>query len=471
MKILMAHYRSAPEDPRSLEADAEDSAGTDGVSLEMMKRMKLLREMGHDVAVVSALPCATYPVPSLEYESSEVLKINRNLFGGTIADFEDERALARAFNEMADRIRQDLDGVFSTYRPDLLLVHNMLCLPVHPAATVALTDLLGSTGCPCSATHHDIVSEGAYKFSSTCELARDLLARYFPPTGGNIKIKHNTINTRNKVALKSRGIDASVVHDSMDFEAAPSDDERERLRKVIREKYGIGPSDVVLLFAARIVSNKQAEIAARLTRAVGRRRHDLAGKRLYNGRTFTDESRIMFIIAGRPERTFLDYRDRLFRLCDELGIDWKYVGGDVRVMRDERKGLFALFPDMYSIADVVLYPSGWEGFGNQLIEAFQNRLPAAVFEYPVFVEDIKPKGFEVISLGSSVLEERDALGLVQVPEDVLERAADEVISVLADPGRYGRMTETNFELGRRCFGYSALRAHLEEVLSWALRFR
>jgi glycosyltransferase involved in cell wall biosynthesis len=48
--------------------------------------------------------------------------------------------------------------------------------------------------------------------------------------------------------------------------------------------------------------------------------------------------------------------------------------------------------------DLVVYPTGWEGFGNQLIEAFAAGLPSIVFEYPVYREDIGPKGFEIVSL-------------------------------------------------------------------------
>ena len=74
------------------------------------------------------------------------------------------------------------------------------------------------------------------------------------------------------------------------------------------------------------------------------------------------------------------------------------------------------------MADFVLYPSAWEGFGNQLLEAFAVGLPAAVFEYPVFKEDIAPKGVRVVSLRDTTLLERDYMGLAQIPLEVLTRA-------------------------------------------------
>ena len=43
-------------------------------------------------------------------------------------------------------------------------------------------------------------------------------------------------------------------------------------------------------------------------------------------------------------------------------------------------------------SDFVTYPSLWEGWGNQLLEALRARLPLMLFEYPVYQADIKSKG-------------------------------------------------------------------------------
>ena len=100
-----------------------------------------------------------------------------------------------------------------------------------------------------------------------------------------------------------------------------------------------------------------------------------------------------------------------------------YVGSDVRPYRSEEDGIYALYPDMYAIADFVLYPSGWEGFGNKLLEAIAAGLPVAAFEFPVFNEDIAPKGVRMVSLGDTILPDWDERGLVRVPDRVLKEAA------------------------------------------------
>jgi glycosyltransferase involved in cell wall biosynthesis len=175
----------------------------------------------------------------------------------------------------------------------------------------------------------------------------------------------------------------------------------------------------------------------------------------------------VLVLAGRPERAFIDYQKKVFDLFDTLKIAWKYVGGDVRPYRSEDEGLYALYPDFYAMADFVLYPTGWEGFGNQLLEAFASGLPVAVFEYPVFKEDIAPKGVKVVSLGDKLIPDRDCMELVHIPVEELTRAAREIMAILTCPEQLPGITDHNIMIGKRCFSFDMLRAHLDEVLTWA----
>jgi hypothetical protein len=151
--------------------------------------------MGHDVAICSAYEWAEYPVPGLEFDSDDVARTVSQLFGGEAVDPPPEPDIVREFDESKMELKRRLAGVVEDFRPDLLFVHNVLCLPVHPAATAGLTELLRETGLPCVAIHHDVLSEGAYKFGPTGEFARSILERYYPPAMPNLS--HWTINTRN----------------------------------------------------------------------------------------------------------------------------------------------------------------------------------------------------------------------------------------------------------------------------------
>ncbi|MCK4963963.1 MAG: hypothetical protein KAS54_02700, partial [Dehalococcoidia bacterium] len=408
-----------------------DSAGTDGVSLEIAKRQALLEAMGHQVAICSAYDWADFPIPALEFDRGEVVMLVRNLFGPGIIDFASEAEIRSTFDVSRLELKRQLGKVIEDFAPDLLFVHNVLSLPIHPVATVSLTELLREMQLPCAAIHHDILSEGAYKFTPTCDLAKLILEGYYPPRMPNLR--HWTINTRNKRGLGEKGVDAEVIHDTMDFDQRLEPRERVRIRARLRAKYGIEAHDVVLFAGARIVPNKQTELAGHLTAVLQSLRQEMIGKRLYHGEVFSDRSRVVLVLAGRPERAFIDYQKKLFKLFDTLKIVWRYAGDDVRPYRSEDEGLYALYPDLYAMADFVLYLTGWEGFGNQLLEALAAELPVAVFEYPVFKEDIAPKGVSVVSLGDTLLSERDNMGLVEIPLEVLTRAAREMTTILTSP--------------------------------------
>jgi glycosyltransferase involved in cell wall biosynthesis len=467
MKILIWHFRSAPADASKLGAndDPNDSAGTDGVSLEMMKRRNMLESMGHTVAISSAYDWSEYPIAELEFDTPEVMTLMNNLFGSGIVDYADESELNAAFDASVTQLTTAYRQVIDDFAPDMVFVHNILCLPIHPAATVALANVLQSSRIPCVAIHHDILSEGAYKFTPTCKLAEKLLETAFPPQFETLA--HWTINTRNQTALAARGIDAAVIHDTIEFDDVLDDADRQRIRESLRTKFGVRPQDVVLLVGARIVPNKQIELAARVVAEFNSQRSRLEGRSLPGGATFTPDSKIYLILAGRPERAFDGYRDNLYQLFDEAEIDWAYAGDLVRPIRNEQQELYALFPDVYAMADMVVYPTGWEGFGNQLIEAFAAGLPSIVFEYPVYKEDIGPKGFEIVSLGDELLQEHDDREFVRLSAEIVAKAAGEALELLANPEAYDRVTKLNAELGGRHFGPHVLRDHLASSLAWA----
>jgi glycosyltransferase involved in cell wall biosynthesis len=469
VRVLIVHFRSAPARDKGgqmgAEVEALDSAGTDGVSLEIAKRRGILESMGHHVAVCSAYGWADFPVPALEFDREDVAKLVRNLFGTGIEDFSGEAELRAAFDLSRAQLKQHLKGVVDDFRPDLIFVHNVLSLPVHPAATVALAEVLRETGLPCAAIHHDVHSEGAYEFTATGGFASELLEGYFPPRMPNLS--HWTINTRNQGYLREKGFDAGVIHDTMDFDHRLESGERVRIRAHLRAKYGIGDSDIVLLAAARIVPNKQTELAGRLTSVMQHLRGEMVGKKLYSGETFMESSRIVLVVAGRPERGFTDYKEKVFESLDLLRVPWVYAGDSVRPHRVEREDLYALYPDFYTLADFVLYPTRWEGFGNQLLEAFAAGLPVAVFEYPVFKEDIAPKGVAVVSLGDTLLPQGSHRALVDIPIEILAQAASEISTILTSPAKYRDIVDNNLLVGRRYFGFDVLRSHLRDALRWA----
>jgi glycosyltransferase involved in cell wall biosynthesis len=470
LKVLIIHFRSAPSPdwkPHNADRTQEqiDSKGTDGVSLEMKKRRQLLEEMGHEVAVASAYEWAEYPIPALEFDSVETRTLMSNMFQAK-NDFTDVQELKAEFNKSVTMLEQEFTLTIESFSPDIIFVHNIFCLPIHPAATVSLINVLNKTKIPCTAIHHDILSEGAYKFEPQFDLAEKILKECYPPAMPNLS--HWTINSRNQMALKSKGINAKIIHDTMDFTERLNDADHNKLRSEIRSRTNIAKGDIVLFMGARIVPNKQIEIAGQLTASLQSQKEKLLDQTLYNGVKFTEKNQITMVIAGRPEAGFVDYRQKLFNYLDSLNISWKYAGDIVRPLRSGKEGFYALYPDMYTIADFILYPTGWEGFGNQLLEAFAAGLPAAVFEYPVFKEDIGPKGVQIVSLGDKIIETSN--GLVRISDEVINNAAEEIMSLLCSTLKYNQMAANNYEIGKNYFGFDVQRAHLNASLEWACSY-
>lgn len=114
-----------------------------------------------------------------------------------------------------------------------------------------------------------------------------------------------------------------------------------------------------------------------------------------------------------------------------------------------REGGSSSLKDVYPHADLVTYPSAFEGFGNAFLEAIYYRKPILVNRYPVFLVDIEPKGFDLITIDGYLT---DAV-LAQVKE------------VLSNPERRQRMVERNVEIARKYFSFQILRKELAGLIS------
>jgi len=104
--------------------------------------------------------------------------------------------------------------------------------------------------------------------------------------------------------------------------------------------------------------------------------------------------------------------------------------------------------DIYPHADLVTYPSDYEGFGNAFLETIYFRKPIVVNIYSVYQMDIKPKGFQAVELQGYV-----------TPEAV-EKARE----ILLNPAAAKEMTDHNYELGRMHYSYSTLEIKLSALL-------
>ena len=234
----------------------------------------------------------------------------------------------------------------------------------------------------------------------------------------------------------------------------------------LRDRLSISKNDIVFLHATRVTERKAIEIAIKVVGEVNRRRHKLYGK-LYNGKCFGENDKIVMIVPGliEAERRYVDFLKKVAR---EEDVEIKWCNSIMSAKRVERgsEKLYSLW-DMYAISDMITYTSILEGWGNQFLEGIFSKKSMVVFEYPVYITDIKPLGFTVISLGGTYNHVLDSEGLehIEIPEEKIISAAEEAIRVLKSSEEYYERVEKNFELGEKYLSYEVLEKRIYELLS------
>jgi glycosyltransferase involved in cell wall biosynthesis len=231
---------------------------------------------------------------------------------------------------------------------DLVIVENLCSLPINPdAASLAATVLDAHVG-RVVFHHHDLPWQRAGL-----------------PTPPNVpphrpNSLHVTINDHSRVQLENRGFDAVTLRNAFDLDPSPGDGDR------TREEFGFAPTDVVLLQPTRAIPRKNIPAAIEFAAELARRapRWDL---RLW--------------VTGPAED---GYDDVCARLVAESEVP-------VTV------GRAASAPDAYAAADLILFPSTWEGFGNPVIESIAHRRPIAVGHYPV-LDELRAFGVLLLSI-------------------------------------------------------------------------
>jgi glycosyltransferase involved in cell wall biosynthesis len=146
-----------------------------------------------------------------------------------------------------------------------------------------------------------------------------------------------------------------------------------------------------------------------------------------------------------------EYHDALKEIADHETVDLRFCAdrmGEQRGTDDQGRKVYTL-ADFYAAADFITYPSLYEGFGNALLEAFYYRKPVLVNRYSIFITDIEPKGFQVITMNGYLT--RDVVGRVE--------------RVIHDQDYRNAMVNHNYDLGTRFFSYSVLRRGLRVLVT------
>lgn len=200
--------------------------------------------------------------------------------------------------------------------------------------------------------------------------------------------------------------------------------------------------------ATRIIPRKGVELSIDFVTELKKKMNQLRLKEIYNGKKIRKNAEITLILAGYAEDEKRDYLYKLKSKTYDNRVRTFFLSDNVKAERSfsNREKIYSLW-DAYVHADIITFPSIWEGWGNQFIEAVFAKKPVVLFEYPVFKQDIKSKGYEYISLGDK-LSQRDEVGFLKLPQENIAKAADQTVEWLLDKNTTKKL-EKNFKIGKR----------------------
>jgi glycosyltransferase involved in cell wall biosynthesis len=394
-------------------------AGTDGVSMETFKWVQVLERNGYEcyffAGELDTPPERSFLEPKAHFEHHDIMEINSSCFGPTTR----KTSLSERIQGLKDELKSRLYEFCNKFGVGLLIPENALTIPLNIPLGLAITELLAETGIPTVAHHHDFSWE---RKRFLINAVQDYLQRAFPP---NLQsIRHVVINSAASRQLSYRtGISNVVIPNVYDFANPPPPPPNGTL---LREELGFKDGDLFILQPTRIVPRKWIERAVELVSLMG-----------------IDKPRLVISHEAGDEGDL--YEQRVTEYARRLGVELIYVGDKVgtahcfRALCDKKYSI----DDAYQNADLVTYPSGYEGFGNAFLEAIYFKKPIVVNRYSIFVEDIEPCGFDVIPFESFVTSE------------VVGR-----IRSFLEPEHLGPATEKNYEVGREHFSYEVLERKL-----------
>ncbi len=398
-------------------------AGTDGVSLETFKWYHVLERNGYEcyffAGQLETPPERSYVEPKAHFEHPEIQEIQSECFGRRVR----RPSLSSKVHELRQFLKTKLYLFYKTFNPDFLIVENALAIPMNVPLGMAITEFIAETGVPTIAHHHDFAWERD-RFL-ICAI-QDYVHYAFPPA--HPSIRHVTINSNASRQLSfRRGLSNVVVPNVFDFAHPPKESgKKNQLRKML----GFEDDELFILQPTRVVPRKWIERAIELVYLM-----DLPRPRLVISHKSGDEGTL--------------YETRVKEYADRLGVDLIFIGDLVGAARSFKSNSTHEFTidDVYQAADLVTYPSGYEGFGNAFVEAVYFKKPIVVNRYSIFIEDIEPIGFDVISFDGFVTRE----------------IVEEVKRFLESDARHASL-EKNYHLGQTYLSYEVLEQKLLSII-------
>lgn len=422
MDTLVIYRRS----PKRLGFLSTRFHGTDGVTLEARKWAQVLEAQGHQcfwfAGLLDTPARQSHLAPLAFFNHPEVNGIQERLFGVTTRS----RPVTEAIHAMKSRLKDEIYRFIQAFDLEVLIPQNILAIPMHVPLGLAMTEVIAETGLPVIAHHHDFAWE---RERFTVNAVGDCLQAAFPPTLHGIE--HVVINSMAQKELARRfGLGSTIIPNILDFETPPPglDDYNAGLRAEI----GLAAEDILILQPTRVVARKGIEHAIELVRRL-------------------EDPRAKLVISHPAGDEGSAYMQLLRERIDDARIDVRFIAdrvGENRGQTADGRKIYTLF-DVYPHADLITYPSLYEGFGNAFLEAVYFRKPVVVNTYAVYARDIDPLGFKTIEMS----------------QVITRSVVDQTREVLANKPLREEWAETNYQLALKYFSYAVARRKLAARLA------
>jgi len=332
-------------------------------------------------------------------------------------------SITKKIHQVKNRLKEQIYKFIRDFKIELLIPENTLTIPLNIPLALAITEVIAETGIITIAHHHDFFWERKRFLINSIW---DYLNMAFPPHLPSVK--HVVINSSqdNQLSLRT-GISATIIPNMMDFDNPPSFDD---YSSDIRESLGFKTDELLILQPTRVVKRKGVEHSIELVSRLG--------------------MKAKLVISHASGDEGYGYEKRVRDFSSLMNIDTLFISDVIKPYRGRTPDGRKIYTpkDLYHQADLVTYPSNFEGFGNAFLEAIYFRKPIVVNNYSVYAIDIKPKGFRTIELDDYV----DS-GAIKLARKVFET-----------PTLAEEMVKHNYELGRKYYSYSVLRQRLKALL-------
>ena len=394
------------------------------MSLEIGKWTEILEHMGYQCFFIAGKcdrdPAQSFVIPEADFNHPDVHEINKKCFGRTSRP----RQMSRLIRTTAGSIKNQLYTAVETLQIDLLIVQNALTIPVNIPLGAAIEEFIIETNIPSIAHNHDFVWE---RERFLVNAVHDYIAAVFPPRLE--EIEHVVINSQaGREFARRTGLSYRVIPNVMNFNQPPppGDDYCSDFRQTI----GIAKDDLLILQPTRVVQRKGIEHSIELVRRL-------------------DDPRCRLVITHGELDEGPGYPARVRQYADLLGVELIFADQWINPDRCLVEGgkCFSIW-DAFQEADLVTYPSTYEGFGNAFLEAVYYKKPIFFNRYSIFRTDIEPFGFRGAAMDGFVTDE--------VVQDVQRLLNDRI--------HRQQTVDHNYQIANRHFSYDRVETELRAIL-------